>query len=71
MAENEIRFIGDLQRVDIRPGDKFVLMVEKPVSAEAAKNIQRTWERFAGADSKLLILDSSVKLGAFGPGVKD
>lgn len=65
----EIRFLGDLQRLAVKPGDRFVLVVQKPVSAETAARIQFAWERFIGDGEKvpLLILDGAMKLGVIGP----
>ena len=39
MAENEIRFLGDLERLDPKPGDKFVLSVDRPLTAHAHDRI--------------------------------
>lgn len=59
-----IRFLGDLQRLELRPGDKFVLMCDGHISRDVAQLIQHQWDTFAGPDVKLLILEDGFKLGA-------
>ena len=61
---DEIRYLGDLQLLRIETGDKFVLKTDKPVSQEIAARILEQWQRFAGEDVPLLILDSGMTLGA-------
>lgn len=66
-ASGEIRFVGDLQRLELKPGDRFVLTVDRPVSGEMAAKLREAWARFVGDDRedlKLLILGSGMKLGA-------
>lgn len=63
MADQEIRFVGDLQRMDIRPGDKFVLSVDGHITRAQAESIRDGWRLFAG-DVPLLILEDGMKLGA-------
>lgn len=66
MAENEIRYLGDLQRLDLREGDRFVLTIDGPISSSMHDIIQRQWRRFVGADTEkfpLLVLDKGSKLG--------
>lgn len=65
--EEQIRYIGDLQRVEVRPGDRFVLTVDDRMTDEGRKNVQKIWEVFAGEDApKLLVLEKGMKLGVFG-----
>ena len=68
----EIRFVDYLRRLEIRPGDHFVLTVPGAVSASAAHHIQETWREYVKTDAdapegcaKLLILDSGMRLGVF------
>jgi hypothetical protein len=58
-----VRFVGDLQRLEVRSGDRYVLTVPERVSAEATVRIRKAWEQFAG-NSPLLILDGDMKVGA-------
>ena len=64
---DEIRFVGDLQRVDVRPGDRYVLTVARPISNEMHLRIQAVWKDFMGAGAPiLLVLEDGMKLGVFG-----
>lgn len=67
MAE-EIRFVGDLTRLQIEPGDKFVLTVPGRVSDEMREVLRDSWERFAGEGVPILILEEGFRLGAISTG---
>ena len=61
----KINFLGDLQRLELKPGDCFVLTTEQHLSVETVERIQETWEKFVGGEEpKLLILQGGMKLGA-------
>lgn len=70
---DEIRFLGDLQRLDLKPGDRFVLTCEHHLSEDAHKRIQETWKRFMGGDDAagLLIIESGMKIGVINDGTYD
>lgn len=63
-----IRWTGDMQRLEIKPGDKFVLTLTGMVSDDAHKRIQSIWKEFAGEGVPLLVLDPGEKLGVVGTG---
>jgi len=68
----KVEFLGSLSRLDLKPGDKFVLMCQRRISVEQANHIQRIWREFLGdqADrAQLLVLDDGAKLGAISAGV--
>lgn len=70
MAENEIRFLGDLSRLRLQPGDRFVLSCDHPLHTEVHARIQDTWRRFVddeGGTVPLLILERGMRLGAISP----
>jgi hypothetical protein len=62
-ADPAIRYLGDLSRLKLEPGDKFVLTVDSrmPDSQQAA--IRDMWSRFAGEGVPLLILEPGFRLG--------
>lgn len=61
--EMEIRFVGDLQRVQVQPNDRFVLTVDQVLSASQAEAIQRAWAKFmAGDDVPLLVCPKGARL---------
>lgn len=67
MSEREVRWLGDLQRLDIKPGDKFVLTMPGSLSEETVSRIQQVWREFVGGDEpKILVLSAGMKLGVFG-----
>lgn len=63
MADHTVRFLGNLQRLEPQPGDRFVLMTEDRLNRDAMESIQKIWSNFAGDGPKLLILESGMKLG--------
>jgi len=65
MKTEAIRFIGDLQRVDVRPGDKFVVRVPFEIDDETATRIKKACEDFFGG-APVLVLSSNMKLGVIG-----
>lgn len=68
MAEPEIRYLGDLQRLQIGAGDKFVLTVPGRVSDEMRQRFSEMWERFAGESVPILVLEEGFRLGAISTG---
>lgn len=64
----EITFLGELRRLDVKPGDRFVIMSDRPLPMSAVEHIQKAWNAFIGSDeTKLLVLDGGLKIGAIGP----
>lgn len=59
----DINFVGDMQRLDIKPGDRYVITSDVALSAEMVGRIRDVWKSFAG-DTPLLVLDAGLKLGA-------
>lgn len=41
-----ITYVGDLQRIDIKPGDRFVLTVREVLSRDAMRRIHASWREF-------------------------
>jgi hypothetical protein len=54
--------IADMRRVDVRPGDRFVLTMASHISQEHYAAMQATWARFMPGSS-LLILEPGARLG--------
>jgi len=59
-----IRFVGELQRLDVKPGDRFVISVPGPIPMEACERIRQQWKDFIGGDVPVLILSDGIKIGA-------
>lgn len=63
-VEQQIKFLGNLSRLDARPGDKFVLMTDEPISDDMRQSINDAWNRFMGPDApKLMVLSDGIKIG--------
>lgn len=63
MADEELIKIEHLRRVDVQPGDRFVLTSHEPLSSETCARIQEIWKRFIGGDVPLLILPEGFEVG--------
>jgi hypothetical protein len=61
-----IRFLGDLQRLEVRPGDRFVLKTPDIISDDQHAKIQDAWNAFAGPGTPLLVIYPGFELGAIG-----
>lgn len=61
----EISFVGNLQRLELKPGDKLVLTVDECLSQSQRLHIMAEVQRFIGTDVEcgVLLLDRGFKLG--------
>ncbi len=66
MEHLEVRFLGDLQRLQPQPGDVYVLSTEHRVDMASAERIEAVLQLALGADAKVLVLDGGSKLGVIG-----
>lgn len=67
--EPTIRFIGDMERMVVKPGDRFVLTVPGMMTCETHGRLEAAWAGFVkGIDPTplLLVLDAGAKLGVIG-----
>lgn len=74
MTKPEIRFLGDLQRLELKPGDRFILSAPETLSRQQTDYIQTIWKEFVGGDTekfKLLILVSGMKIGVINGGADE
>lgn len=62
MAEEQIRYLGDLQRLEVRPGDVFVLRPSGRLSPEQVQRLRERWDSL-GLGGKLLVLECGFDLG--------
>lgn len=61
-----IRFVGDMSRLEVRPGDVFVLQCDEVLSVEASLRLKdQVSEALDGA--KVIVLGRGMKLGVAGP----
>lgn len=63
MAEGDI-VAGEIRRIEMKPGDRFVLMIDKPLTMVQRDRVRELWRRFweRGAAPELLLLDDGAKL---------
>jgi hypothetical protein len=59
----QIRYLGDMARLEIKPGDRFVLQANRPLSLEQHQYIKKLWAGAVGEGVPLLIIDGGLKLG--------
>lgn len=68
---DEIRFLGDMERLQFKPGDKFILKVPGRISSEIAARMKQAWHEFMGGNPdefKLLIIEEGMTIGVLGDG---
>ncbi len=73
-AAEDIQTLGHLQRMDNKPGDRFVLTMDRPISMEMRDRIHGIWRQFIGGDEerhRLLVLDGGAKIGAINGNADD
>ncbi|QAZ46133.1 hypothetical protein C1M53_27605 [Mesorhizobium sp. Pch-S] len=58
-----IREAGHLQRLEIKPGERFVLTCDYALSEADADRVRQAWDAFMG-DVPLLVLTDGISLGA-------
>ncbi len=64
---DEIQFLGDLQRLEVRPGDIFVLKVPEKLTAQMVERIRAMLISALGGKNKVIVLDHGWELGIVGP----
>ena len=66
-----IRYLGDIRRVNIQPGDLFVLKCDSRITADQADKMRSIWKSRVcnGADEpRLVILERGMELEVIGIG---
>lgn len=65
-SEQWLKDVGEIERLELKPGDRFVLTFPRPLSRAEHAHIQSLWREFVGGDAdafKLLILEHGMQLG--------
>lgn len=60
----QIRFVGELSKLEIAADDRFVLHVDRSLTAQIVERIHSAWRTFAGEGVQLLVLERGMKLDA-------
>jgi len=66
MAEQSIKFIGDMERLVLKPGDRFLIKCDENISPETRRAIAEAARGFFGDSANVLILDRGFSLGVIG-----
>lgn len=61
---SEIRYLGDLQRLEPRPGDVYVLTCERVMSADQAAQLRAQFKSVMGEQARVIVLSGGLQLGA-------
>jgi hypothetical protein len=61
--ESEIKYLGDVQRLTMEPGDVLVLSVHDEISQEAAARLKEQVLATIGTDRKVMVLSRGMKVG--------
>lgn len=64
MSNSEIRYLGDVQRLEIKPGDMLVLSIPGSATNETVARIRAEFESCTGY--KLIVIFDGAKLGVIG-----
>jgi len=65
MEQDQIRYLGDVQRLTLKPGDVLVLSVEGAISMECAERI-KSYMTDVLPDHKVIVLGDGIKIGVLG-----
>ena len=65
-SEPRIQWLGDLHRIDVRPGDVFVLKAQRRLTKEQRDMLREQWSAQMPADCKCLVIDEAMEIGVFG-----
>lgn len=60
--ELEVKFVGDLQRMSLRPDDILVLSLSSQILPDQAEVLTRQIKRLIGTDNQVVILEDGMKL---------
>ena len=62
--KRKIKYLGDLQKISCKPGDKFVLITDEILSQAQISNLKAEWKSLFLANNPLLVIPfSSARLG--------
>lgn len=62
-----IRFLGDVERLVLKPDDIVVLKTNVRLSAEQAGHIQAHCKTVLGEDRKILVISAGIEIGILAP----
>lgn len=67
MEDQEIRYLGDVQRLTLKPGDTLVLSCAEPISDETAERLTQYLVAKFGPEQRVLVMGDGLKVGVLSP----
>lgn len=65
--EAEIRYLGDVQRLALKPGDIVVVKLQGRVDAHTIARIRDHMSKELGGEHKVIVLAEGVEIGILSP----
>ncbi len=65
-GDPEIRYLGDVQRLALKPGDTLVLSIDQHLSDEIANRLSKELRQRLHGDFPVIVLSAGMKLGVIG-----
>lgn len=65
--EPQVRFLGDVERLALKPDDVLVLRTSIPLTRETTERIRDHIASIVGQDRKVLILEHGMEVGVLAP----
>lgn len=62
----KVNYLGDVQRLVMKPGDTVVVTCDETISDEVVKRIHDHVKAVVGPDHKVLVLSGGLKIGVVG-----
>lgn len=62
-----LTFLGDLAKIDVKPGDVFVVMPKRQISEATANALSQVWEENFGPECPLVVLEEGMRIGVLSP----
>ena len=69
-GDESIKWLGTIQKVDLKPGGIVVLSINENISYDQHKRIEDWWralQSVCNIDNKILILDNGMKISILSP----
>jgi hypothetical protein len=67
MTDQEIRYLGDVRKLDLGPNDVIVIEYSGPISQDSVRRLTEYVSEAIGTDHKVLVLGEGLKLGVLSP----
>jgi hypothetical protein len=62
-----LTFLGDLAKINVKPGDVFVIMPKRQISEATANALSQVWEENFGPECPLVVLEEGMRIGVLSP----